>query len=191
MIAKPLLMVAWSASAAQPEAPPGAGLRGETMTAVFDLMNRQADVRPLGSSRIVAVSAWATHRDDLFRVKLDRLEILFFTAPITEADQTDIVEHEARELKKKDFARFVVLLDKERRITQVDMNFVVPGAAVARTLAFRPEQVAASFSNYQYDGKRLRLKSKGTFTDLNAKQEVLRLSWDVDIDLPVFDRVGR
>jgi hypothetical protein len=42
------------------------------------------------------------------------------------------------------------------------------------------------FSNYRFDGKRLSFKSKGSYSDTESGKEKLRLSWNVDFDLPVF-----
>lgn len=185
----PLAVLAWSVSAGRPTA----DLRTQDpgVKAVFELENHQPDyIRP-GSSRIVAVSAWATHTHTLFPGRTEGLEILFFTRPITAADRIDIVEHDAKELKKNDFAALVLFLDKEQKIGQVNLSYVVPGTTVARTVAWKPEDLAKSFSDYQFDGKRLRLKSKAAFSEVNAKQQALALSWDVDVDLPVFERAGK
>ncbi len=65
---------------------------------------------------------------------------------------------------------------------------MVPGTTVARTVAWQPDDLKKYFSDYQFDGKRLRLKSKGTYSELNSKQEAMTLSGDVNLDLLVFDR---
>jgi hypothetical protein len=185
----PLVVVVWAASGARSNS--DFSSQDPRTKAVFELVNHQPDyIRP-GSSRIVAVSAWATHTNNLFPGKTEGLEIRFFTRPITAADRVDILEHDAKQLEKSDFATLVLFLDKEKKIWQVNMSYVIPGTTVARTVAWKPEELARSFSDYQFDGKRLRLKSKGTFSEVNAKQEALALSWDVDIDLPVFERAGK
>ena len=159
--------------------------------AVFDLVNHQSGVIKQGSTRIVAVSAFVTHTNELFPGKTEGLEIQFFTKPITKAARTDILENGAKQLRKSDYAALVLFLDKQKRVGQVNLSYVIPGTTVARTVAWKPEDLKKSFSNYQFDGKRLRLKSKATFSELNSKQEAMSLSWDVDFDLPVFDRARK
>jgi hypothetical protein len=58
-----------------------------------------------------------------------------------------------------------------------------------RTVAWKPEEVKKYFSNYQFDGKRLILKSKGSFSEQQSGKEKMRLSWNVDFNLPVFHPV--
>jgi hypothetical protein len=154
-------------------------------------VNHQSGVVKQGSTRIVAVSAFVTHTNELFPGTTGGLEIQFFTKPITEAARTDILENGAKQLRKSDYATLVLFLDKDKRVGQVNLSYVIPGTTVARTVAWKPEDLKKSFSNYQFDGKRLRLKSKGAFSELNSKQEAMSLSWDVDFDLPVFDRARK
>ncbi len=70
----------------------------------------------------------------------------------------------------------------------MNLSYVVPGTTVARTVAWKPEDLKKYFSDYQFDGKRLQLKSKGTYSEVDSKQQTMSLAWDVDINLPVFDR---
>jgi len=37
----------------------------------------------------------------------------------------------------------------------------------------------------------LQLKSQGSYTAPDLKEETLTLSWDMDLDLPVFDRIKK
>ena len=85
----------------------------------------------------------------------------------------------------------MLFLDKGNKVEQVNLSYVIPGTTVARTVAWTPAELAKEFSNYQFAGKRLRLKSKGTFNESNDKRESLKLSRDVDINLPVSDRDGK
>jgi len=55
-------------------------------------------------------------------------------------------------------------------------------------VAWKPDELKKYFSDYQFDGKRLQLKSKGTYSEIDSEQKTMSLAWDVDIDLPVFDR---
>ena len=184
-------VVVWFVSAAQLTSNSDFSLKDFKTNAVFELVNHQSGVIKQGSTRIVAESAFVTHTNELFPGKTEGLEIQFFTKPITEAARTDILENGAKQLRKGDYATLVLFLDKEKRVWQVNLSYVIPGTTVARTVAWKAEDLKKSFSNYQFDGKRLRLKSKGTYKELNPKQEAMSLSWDVDFDLPVFDRARK
>ena len=175
-------VVVWFVSAAQSKSYSDVSSKDFNTKAVFELVNHQSGVIKQGSTRIVAESAFVTHTNELFPGKTEGLEIQFFTKPITEAARTDIFENGAN---------LVLFLDKEKMVWQVNLSYVIPGTTVARTVAWKPEDLKKSFSNYQFDGKRLRLKSKGTYKELNPKQEAMSLSWDVDFDLPVFDRARK
>jgi hypothetical protein len=157
-------------------------------TAVFELANQQTGVLKKGSSRIVAVSAWVGRVAKEKPYGTEALEIEFFTAPLTAADQADLATNFGRNVKKRDYAAFVIFLDSARHATQVNMTFVVPGTTVVRTVAYTATKLKSDFGNLQFDGKRLRFKSKGTFDDTNEAKELLRLSWDVELDLPAIER---
>ena len=184
-------VVVWFVSAAQSKSYSDVSSKDFNTKSVFELVNHQSGVIKQGSTRIVAESAFVTQTNELFPGKTEGLEVQFFTKPITEAARTDILENGAKQLRKGDYATLVLFLDKEKRVWQVNLSYVIPGTTVARTVAWKPEDLKKSFSNYQFDGKRLRLKSKGTYNELNPKQEAMSLSWDVDFDLPVFVRARK
>ena len=91
----------------------------------------------------------------------------------------------ARELKKSDYAALVLFLDKDNKVWQANLSYVIPGTTVARTVAWKPEELKKYFSNYRFDGKRLILKSNGSYSETESGKEKLRLSWTVDFNLPV------
>ena len=62
---------------------------------------------------------------------------------------------------------------------------------MARTVAWTPDELKKYFSEYSFDGKRLVLKSKGGYSDSESGREKLRLSWDVDLNLPIVREVKR
>ena len=156
--------------------------------AMFELEVGSSKVLRPGSSRIVAQSGFVTLVHGLVPGNSDGLEIRFFTKPITESARIDILEQDARELRKSDHAVLVLFLGRERRPWQVNLSYVVPGTTVARTVAWKPEELQ-QFASYRFDGKRLQLKSKGVYEE--SGNERLKLSWDVDVDLPVFERIKR
>ena len=155
--------------------------------AVFELEVSGSKVLKSGASKIVTESAFVTLTHTLLG-NSDGLEIQFFTKPITEAARTDILENGARELKRSDFAALVLFLDKNRQVWQVNLSYVVPGTTVGRTVAWKPEDLR-QFSSYKFDGKRLLLKSKGLYSE--SGEERMKLSWEMDLDLPVFEPIKK
>ena len=155
--------------------------------AVFELVVSGSKVLRSGPSKIVTESAFVTLTHTLMG-NTDGLEIQFFTKPITDAARADILEHGAREMRRSDYAALVLFLDKNHQVHQVNLSYVVPGTTVARTVAWKPEDLR-QFSNYKFDGKRLRLKSKGLYDE--SGEERLKLSWEVDLNLPVFEQLKK
>jgi hypothetical protein len=156
-------------------------------TAVFELEVSGSKVLRSGASKIVTESAFVTLTHALMGNR-DGLEIQFFTKPITDAARADILENSARELRRSDHAALVLFLDKNSQVSQVNLSYVVPGTTVARTVAWKPEDLR-QFSNYKFDGKRLLLKSKGLYSE--SGEERLKLSWEVDLNLPVFEQIKK
>ncbi len=156
---------------------------------VFELLINDSSALKPGASKIVTQSALITLARALIPGNSDGLEIQFFTKPITEAVMTDILKNGAKELKKSDYATIVLFLDKDNKVWQANLSYVIPGTTVARTVAWKPEELKKYFSNYQFDGKRLILKSNGSYSETESGKEKLRLSWNVDFNLPVFHSV--
>jgi hypothetical protein len=156
---------------------------------VFELVVNDSSVLKAGASRIVTQSAFVTLAHGLIPGNSEGLEIQFFTKPITEATIADILKNGAKESKKSDYAAFVLFLDKDNKVWQANLSYVIPGTTVARTVAWKPEELKKYFSNYQYDGKRLILKSNGSYIEPESGKEKMRLSWNVDFNLPVFHSV--
>jgi hypothetical protein len=139
-----------------------------------------------GASKIVAQSAFVALVHGLIPGNSAGWEIQFFAKPITEAAMADILKNGAKELKKSDYAALVLFLDKDNKVWQANLGYVIPGTTVARTVGWKPEELKKYFSNYQFDGTKLRLKSKGSYSDTESGKEKLRLSWDVDFVMPVY-----
>jgi hypothetical protein len=156
---------------------------------VFELVVNDSGVLKAGASKIVTQSAFITLVHGLIPGNSEGLEIQFFTKPITEATMADIFKNGAKELKKSDYAALVLFLDKDKKIWQANLSYVIPGTTVARTVAWKPEELKKYFSNYKFDGKRLILKSNGSYSEAESGKEKMRLSWNVDFNLPVFQSV--
>jgi len=155
--------------------------------AEFELVVNDSSVLKAGASRIVTQSAVVTLAHGLIPGNSEGLEIQFFIKPITEAAVTDILKNGAKELKRSDYAALVLFLDKDNRVWQANLSYVVPGTTVARTVAWKPEELKKYFSTYQFKGKRLVLKSNGSYSETESGKEKMRLSWNVDFNLPVFN----
>ena len=154
--------------------------------AVFELVVESSSVLRLGPSKIVATSALATRARGLMPGNSAGLEILFLSEPLTETSRPDALARQARDLRKRDHAVLVLFLDAQHKLWQVNLEYVIPGTTVTRTIAWKPEELQ-QFSRYTLDGKRLALKSKGTYRETGGER--LTLSWDVDASLPVLDPV--
>jgi hypothetical protein len=159
--------------------------------AVFDLAVKKSDVLKLGTSSIVAESAYLTLAHGLNPGNSDGLEIMFFTGPFTEAARADVLNNDAKELKKSNYAALVLFLDKQSKVWQVNLSYVVPGTTVGQTVAWKRDDIEKYFSDLQFDGKQLVLRSKGSYSESESGQETMRLSWNVDINLPVIREVKR
>ncbi len=166
-------------------------LRDFQTRAVFELVVK--DSRPLtpGHSKIAAQAAYVTLAHGLMPGNSDGLEVQFFPQPVTEKTKADILENDAKELRKTSYAALVLYLGKDRKIWQANLSYVVPGTTVARTVAWKPEELEKYFSDYKFDGKGLMLKSKGSYSESEKGHEKLRLSWEVDLNLPVVREIKR
>ena len=160
--------------------------------ALFDLTVQKSKVLKLGKSRLETKSAFATYTNEFFAGKTNALKIQFFTAPIGEEARVKLLKGDNREISGGGYAVLVLFLDERKQIWQANLTYVIPPMTVVRTVAWRSEELTKYFSDYQFDQNRLRLKSKGIYnTQADSKEETLTLSWDTDLDIPVFDRVKK
>jgi len=159
--------------------------------AAFELI--VTDSKPLkpGTSKILTQSAYLTLAHGLVPGNSGGLEILLFSQPVTEKVKADILENDAKELKKGSYAALVLYIGNDNKIRQANLSYVVAGTTVARTVAWKAEDLQKYFSDYRFDGKRQVLKSKGSYAESEKDREQLRLSWDVDFNLPVIREVKR
>jgi hypothetical protein len=120
------------------------------------------------------------------------LKIQFFIQPIGDDARAKLLKNDDREISKGGTAVLVLFLDQGNQITQANLTYVIPGTTVVRTVAWTREDLTKYFFDYRFDQSRLRLKSKGSYnTGPDSKEEVLHLSWDVDLDIPVFDQTKK
>ena len=128
------------------------------------------------------------------------LRITFYSFPVTADDIAGILKGDTGSMDKKwknkasnptDYnnSRAVIQLsvDKDSKVWQVDMS--VPGYAC--TIAPFETDVKAFLQDFQFAGKNLRLKSKGSYVcDMkfmgNPNQ---KFGWDIDLNTTVFEKV--
>jgi hypothetical protein len=160
--------------------------------AVFNLAVQKSPVLKLGNSRLATKSAFVTYTNEFFAGKTNALKIEFFTQPIGEEARAKLLKNDNREISRDGYAALILFLDERKQIWQVNLTYVIPGTTVARTVASNREELTKYFSQYRFEQNRLRLKSKGTYsTSPDSKDEVLTLSWDTDLELPVFAKVKK
>jgi hypothetical protein len=153
--------------------PSGAPAR---VSGAFELVVKDAKPLRTGTTRIRSRSAVASRVHGLVPGNADGIKLMFATKP---------------DVRSGDYAAMVLFLDGDDRITQVNLSYVVPGTTVARTVAWKPEDLRKQFSAVSIRGGRVVLKSKGTYSEIEAGHEALTLTWDVDVDLPVIRDVTR
>jgi hypothetical protein len=128
------------------------------------------------------------------------LRISFYSFPVTADDIAGVIKGDTSSMDKKwnqkasnpkdynsSYAVIQLSVDENSKVWQVDMS--VPGHAC--TVAPFEPNVKTFLQDYQFDGKNLRLKSKGSYVcDMkfmgNANQT---FSWDIDLNTPVFQKV--
>ena len=159
---------------------------------LFSLAVQKSKVLKLGKSRLETESAFVTYTNEFFGGATNALKVQFFTQPIKEEARAKLLRGDNQEISRGGYATLVLFLeDDENQIWQANLTYVVPGTTVARTVAASPEELTKYFSDFHFDHNRLQLKSKGSYTAPDSKEETLILSWNVDLDLPVFDRIKK
>jgi hypothetical protein len=157
--------------------------------ASFELVVSNSKYLKPGTSRIRSQSAFVSLVHGLVPGNSDGLEVMFFAKPITKANLPDVLNNEAAELRKSDYAALVLFLDKGNKVSQVNLSYVVPGTTVARTVAWKPDELKQYFSDLTFKNGRLLVRSTGSYSE--AGQEALTLTWNIKLDLPVMREVKR
>jgi hypothetical protein len=135
--------------------------------------------------QIGARSAFVEFTDEFFGGQAKALQIVFLKQPITDEARNDLIHNAGRTSKGNEYAHLILFIDEENQLWQVNLSMAVPGKTITSTVASRPDELKQFASRLDYDGKRLALKTKGSFT-----YDKTTLGWDVALDGPVFDRVA-
>jgi hypothetical protein len=161
-------------------------------SASFSLAVQKSLVLKIGKSSLAAKSAFVTYTNEFFGGKTNALKVQFFTSPITEELRSKLLRNDNNEISKAGYAALVLFLDERKQLWQVNLTYVIPGTTVVRTVASNRDELAKYFSDYHFEQNHLRLKSKGTYnTAPDSKDEILTLSWETDLDTPVFDQTKK
>lgn len=127
------------------------------------------------------------------------LRIYFYSFPLDAEDIAGAAKGNLRSMERKQLAldareynrshAFIQLtVDKNAKVWQVDM--AIPGRAC--TIApFEPE-VANFLQDYRFDGRTLRLRSRGSYVCdmkfMNGPDQTF--AWTIDLDVPVFAKAN-
>jgi hypothetical protein len=127
------------------------------------------------------------------------LRIYFYSFPVATDDMPAVMRGDASSMDRKwnkkasnpndyDTSRAVVQLsvDKDSKVWQVDMS--IPGHTC--TVAPFESDVKAFLQDYRFDGKNLRLKSKGSYVcDMKFMGNPNpKFSWEIDLNTTVFEK---
>ncbi len=160
--------------------------------ALFQLDVQKSTVLKLGKSSLQTKSAFVTYTNEFFAGKINALKVQFFTQPIGEESRAKLLQNDNREISRGGYAALVLFVDERNQIWQANLTYVIPGTTVVRTVASNREELTKYFADYHFDQNRLRLKSKGSYnTAPDSKEEILTLSWDTDLDIPVYDQTRK
>jgi hypothetical protein len=160
--------------------------------ALFQLDVRKSTELKLGKSSLETKSAFVIYTNEFFAGKTNALKVQFFTQPIGEEARTKLLRNDNREIIRGGYAALVLFVDERNQIWQANLTYVIPGTTVVRTVASNREELTKYFSDYHFDQNRLRLKSKGSYnTAPDSKEEILTLSWDTDLVIPVYDQTRK
>lgn len=127
------------------------------------------------------------------------VRIHFYSFPLTAEDVAGAMNGDVSSLEKKwikmagnppeyNKSNAVVQLtvDKDWKVWQVDMS--IPGHAC--TIAPFENDVKSFLQSYEFDGKHLKLKSKGSYVCDMKFMGIpnQNFGWDIDVNLPVFEK---
>jgi hypothetical protein len=128
------------------------------------------------------------------------LRISFYSFPVAADDIAGIMKGDTGSMDKKwnqkasnpkdynsSYAFIQLSVDQNSKVWQVDM--AVPGHAC--TIAPYEQDVKNFLQNYQFDGKKLTLKSKGSY-DCDMKFMGIpnqKFGWDIDLNADVFQKM--
>jgi hypothetical protein len=148
--------------------------------ATFDLEVKRSEVMKPGKSTLTSRLAFVSVMDREGPIKFKGVDIFFPTQTGAGSAPKNLAE-----VRRGDYANINLLLDASSQVTQVNMSIVIPGSTVARTVAWKANDLKKYFSDVTVEGGRITLKSKGAYEDPGSESEQATLHWDVDVDVPI------
>ena len=127
------------------------------------------------------------------------LRIYFYSFPVAPEDMPALLKGDVSSMERKwnqkssdpknynvSHAALQLSVDQNHKVWQVDMS--IPGHTC--TIAPYQAEVNSFLQAYQFDGKNLRLKSKGTYVCDMKFMGIpnQKFAWDVDLNTTVFDK---
>ena len=111
------------------------------------------------------------------------LRVYFYSAALTPDDRAAAAQGRERSIKARWSAVLQLTMDKDRKLTQLDLS--VPGHQC--TVADSQRELDQAFQTLQFDGTHLRLVGKGTHVcDMRSMGIPNQtFTWDVDLDTSV------
>jgi hypothetical protein len=186
-----LAALAAATVAARSPSPSRTAQASDKAVGTFEIDNNQTGVLRKGVSHVGTVDAYAVHEAHMRPYPNEGLLIFYFAKPLTDTDRADILTKDARKSGNGDYAVMQLWFDKERKVSQANLSVIVPGTTVVRTVAYLQADLKRDFGNVEFDGKRIKVDSRGLFKERNDKQEELSLSWQVQLDIPVAERPAK
>jgi len=128
------------------------------------------------------------------------IRISFYSFPVTTDDIAGIMKGDAGSMDKKwnkkasnpkdynnSYAVIQLSVDKNSKVWQVDMS--VPGHSC--TIAPFEQDVKTFLQDYQFDGKNLKLKSKGSYVCDMKFMGIPnpKFGWEIDLNTVVYEKV--
>jgi len=143
------------------------------------------DVFTMDKRKLETIESFAVLTDEFFNGKTLALKILYTPKAITPEIRKDLLENHGLALTAaSDHAYLVLFLDQQNQVWQVTLTVVLPGQTLGYPIATQPEELKKVLADYSFDGKRLRLRSEGSYRSEDFG-EVHTVTWKVASDLPV------
>lgn len=177
-----------------------AGIAASSSPASIDPNSFRTDAKFSVDDNAMALStAIATIEPRLGAPGYSWLRISFYSFPVAADDFAGVVKGDTTSMDRKrskkasnpkdynsSYALIQLSVDQSSKVWQVDMS--VPGHGC--TIAPFEQDVKTFLQEYHFDGRRLRLKSKGSYVCDMKFMGVpnQRFGWDIDLDTTVFQK---
>jgi len=122
--------------------------------------------------------------------RIDGVVILFPDFKTSHDILLDILNRGGVELRDSTYVTLTLFTNRKNEVWQVNLTYFIRGDTITRTIAWTPDQLRTHFPLIAFDGTRVQLAGKGSFSDVLTDKRV-GLTWDVKVDLPISRTVGK